>query len=450
MVIGRKPAIWRYIALLPLLAACATTNTPTSNNATTATPIIYDAAPLPNGATNAATRQIVIAENDDGVSTSWSSVTDNPAMRTATELSNLGGAPVVLGAVTAIVALDAKPKGRAKRTAEAINSAFAGGALDQDLATQLETALNIDPQHDAQIAVQPVDRLQDIPDDAWLVFTDYTLSKDGSALRATARVGHSADYRYALELAREARQQELMGFNSASNYRYQAYQQERRRRLRRAPRQPRYTNSFVYHSDRLLLPEPGDLQSDDRREELEAQLITALRAQRDARRAYADAMYENAVGNEESERKRKRAERRRDKAHKKADAHLAKALERATDGELNKEERLVLGAARWQGVNAEDGLTAEASRIEQTIAQAQAFFASALAQQLPGFEREPEDSRLMQQPPTEEQLALGRRIIAKSDDGRRVVQILTGQEAGALISLPDEGTAEYGRQSAEP
>ena len=275
--------VWQVLSLLISLAAlqslsaCTTTAATSSNGGGSANPI-YDAAPLQKTKAPAITNQIVIAEDNDGVGMSWTSVTDNPAMRTATELSNLGGPPAVIGAVTAIVALDAKPRGRAKRTAEAVNGGLEDGVLDEGFAEKLDAAFAASPTVETDISVQPFNRLRDIPEDAWLVFTDYTLSDDGSALRATARVGHAADYRRALELERERRQQEQMGYSTTSTYRYQAYERERRRRLRREAYRPKYSNSFVYHSDRLILPEPGDIRSDDKRDDLEATLIKAFEA----------------------------------------------------------------------------------------------------------------------------------------------------------------------------
>ena len=392
-------------------------------------------------------RDIVIAASEDGIGATWTSVTDSQVAGTAAELVNLAGAPFVLGTVGAVVALDAKPRGRAKRAALATNADRLPSDLDTALATQLETVLPEAEDDGARIAIQPIKRVRDLPDDAWIVFTKYALSEDGTALRASAEVGHSDDVRFAMELEAERRRQSMDQGYRGSNYRIgrlsnRAARNEQIRRAR--ARGPQPNALMIYHSDPIALPAPGDLTDDDKRQMMEDRIERALDSEREARRAGADRRYARAVTDATSEKKAAKALRKRDKAYAKADKVHAKALAKARDGELSKTESLMLASRRWNAVPD----TAEQSRIDQAIAAAHDFFAEALARSLPGLS----DTDAAETPRslTEEERLRGTALLEEDEDGRRVLQILKGDSRGTVLSLPENGAAEYGRQTADP
>lgn len=391
------------------------------------------------------TRDVVVAQNTDGVGATWSSITENETMKAATELANLGGAPVVLGAVAGILAVDAAPRGRAGRTADALNADLDGDVLHDGLADALSGTLADDPETGARISVKEVRRGRDLPEDAWVVITEYVLAEDGSALRATARVAHAEDYRFNEMMRRQQRLGETQYYRAGSmsyNYRQLAREQERQRRLRDRARRhkPRYSNTFVYHSDMFVLPETGDMQSDDQRQRKEDRLVKALETERDARIAAAEAQYLQTTEQTEEPGKLKKAARRRDKAIKKATSLFDKSMEKARDGELDKMERLVLGMERWAGGEA-DG-----SAIAEAIEEAQTFFAEAIARELPGIGTMEVETR----EPTDREQARGFMVLESESDGRFVAQVIQSEGEGTIISIPEEGPASYGGQTATP
>ena len=429
---------------LALLPACASTATQSASLDPKSRPI-PDALPIGQ---NDITTQVVIAESTEGVGATWTSVTDSQLGRTATELSNLGGAPIVLGAVGAIVAMDAKPRGRAARTATGAAGTFLPEDLDSGFADELDAALADDEQSGADIRIQRVKRVRDLPEDAWLVFTDYTLAEDGTALRATAQVAHTDDVRPMMEAQAEAKRRRMSSTPQPGYVtrtfanRYESGERDKLRR--RKVRKPRYKGTFVFHSDSFVLPDAGDIQADDRRADIERRLVAALDAERDARRAAADAEYAAAMeaAGDKASRIRK-AESRRAKAYAKADSLHAKSLETARDGEIDKMERLVLGIARWTE-EADDG---ETTVLGEAIDSAHQFFAEALAQRLPHIGTgEPVIDREL----THEETVRGVVVLGLDADGRSVIEVLEGPQAGTVISVPEDGAAEYGTQTADP
>ena len=430
-----------------LLGACASTAAPTSSSA----PLSASARPIPEAPAvdfetgEVLTRAVVVVENSDGVGATWSSVTESQAMKTAAELSNLGGAPLVLGAVGAIVVADAAPRGRAARTADAINANIDVDMLHDGLADALGDVLADDPQSGAVITTQEVKRIRDLPEDAWVVFTDYELAEDGSALKATARVGHAEDFRHFDAVERELKRQDSEYYRSGTlrySYESMAREQSRRRRVReRLDRYtPRYTNVFVYHSDMFVLPETGDMMSDDERAKKEDRLIRALDAERDARVAAARAAHAETLASTDKPGKIRKADRQLDKALKKAESLHEKSLAKARDGKLDKMERLVLGMERWA-----DG-EADGSAISVAIEEAQDFFADAMARELPYVGTVETEER----EPTDRELAKNLQMLSVDDSGRLVAQVITGPSAGVIVSVPEEGTADYGQQTAKP
>ena len=411
-------------------------------------PVTYS-RPIPAApdTSDGVTRTVVIAANPDGVGTSWRSVTENEMARSAAELSNIGGAPVVLGTVGVVMAADAKPKGRANRLTKAVNAGLVGeGTLDEGLKEALADELAENEIADAEVRVAELERLSDLPEDAWLVFTDYQISTDGTALRATAKIAHTDDYRAELQLAQEYKRQRLMHGGAVPDiYEYRGMTSTRlaRRQREYQRRVPRFNGTFVYHSEPLLLPAIGDISDSDTRTEMEDKLVEALEAEHVARRLAADenlkSSTERANGNKT---KISRATRRRDRAYKKADSLLKSSLKDARDGEISKMETLVLGMARWRA-GEETGDTP----LTRALDEAHAFFAETLTERLPVIGT---GSAEDQREPTLIEASQGMLVLDASDDGRKEIVMLAGETAGTVVSLPDEGVAEYGGQTADP
>ena len=427
-----------FIMLGAWLSGCASTAGTSPSDHTsprTAANASIPEAPLPaswkaDGPSD--TTDIVIAASQNGVNASWTSITESPLVRSTAELSNLGGAPVVLGTVGAMLVADAKPKGRAKRTAEAINADIDPAAMDRDFAAQLDAALGDDP---TDIRITPITRARDLPDDAWIVNTTYTLAKDGTALKVSAHVAHSDDYRRALEIREEQRRRQ---FDDPRSTRY-AFGDRSRYRTRRGARRyvPKYSGRFVYHSDPVTLPDPGDLPEPELQADVAKALRSALDAEREARILAAEANYAASIERALSDRKRKKAERRRAKALAKADALHAKGLEKAEDGKLDKMERLVLGIEAWRAN--------EASALSDAIDSAHIFLAEALVQGLSGDTPSPPDDLSVS--PGLLAGVDGVTLLDADEDGRMVLKAAGGQ----ILSLPADGSmAEYGASVASP
>lgn len=439
------------LALAPLMfAACATSPSATSTNAVNR-PI--PEAPAVDFASDGLTRTVVIAESDHAIQTSWSSVTDSQVARTATELANLGGAPVVLGAVAGIVALDAKPRGRAARTATGVSGKILPGELDGALAEELGEQLVEAEIGEMDVRVQNIDRMRNVPDDAWVVVTNYTLSEDATALRSTAQLIHGEELRYQRMVEAELRRRDMErmspgtrgGLGYSVGQRNAAFGNTYRRRNSRLSKRPpaRLRRVFEHHSDGIVLPEVGELVSDDNRDTLESRIETALGLERDRRRAAADARVEDARARGLSDKKIAKAERKRDKAYSKADKLYTEGMKRARDGELDKMERMVLGIAAW---NTPVAPGSEETRLDRALNNARSFFARAIAERLPGVT----DSDPLDREPTHEENLRGIMVLDTKDDGRQTAEFFKGDRAGLVVSYPEDGLGDYGRQKAKP
>ena len=436
------------------LAACASTSTPTTTPQTLSAsqrPVL-DAAPLT--ANDGITRTVVVAQSDKAIQTTWSSITDNQLVRSTAELANLGGPPVVIGAVAGIVVMDAKPRGRAARTATGVNGEVLPSDLDTGLVDEIEAQLVEAETADMTVRVQELGRLRKLPEDAWIVTTRYELAEDATALRSTAHLMHVDELRYEMEIASEMRRRDLSStapsFRTSSlgyttSQRNAAFGNAKRSlRSRIKPPRKRLRRTFVHHSDSVTLPEVGDLTTDDQREVLEDTIVAALEQERARRKAAADARVAHARNTGMPEKKIAKAERKRDKAYAKADKLYTESMEKARDGQLDAMERLVLGVAAW-GAPVEPG--ADATLIDTAVDKAQAFFAAAIAERLPGVtDTDPLEGREL----TNEERVRGAMLVDADPDGRKVAEFFKGEQKGLVISYPDEGTSEYGRQRAKP
>ena len=373
--------------------------------------------------------KIVIAANTEGVGAGWTSITQNPMAGPVAELSNLGGPVTVIGAVGAIVALDAAPKGRAARTARAVNAGVDMGELDASLAEGLEAELD---DIEAEVDVRTIERSRDLPEDAYVLTTDYTIATDGSAVRVRSNLRHSDLIRYVeqLEGANKRLQLAREGFGTYDLRREQRRLDKARKRLLR---KRRFAGAYVYHSDPIALPDTGDLPEEELREDMRARLVAALDVERAAQYKRADDAYEAYLAEETSEKRQRRAEKRRAKAYAKADALYAKSLEKAGDDEFGKMERMVLGVEQWVGADGGDTLIAE------TLAEAQAFIIDAIADGL-------ESGVIVEEGAKPDAVVDGEPVqtLQTQADGRSIVRVVDGPNAGTVMSVPEFGIADYG------
>lgn len=416
------------LAALAGLGACASTATPAQRPIPEA-PEFASASPDPSDAiaTDPGDTPIVIASNTDGIGAAWASVTQNAMAGTLAELSNLGGAPVVLGTVGAVMALDAAPKGRAARTARAINAGVDPAELDAALAAALENELD---DFDAPVTVMPIERTRDLPEDAYVVTTEYTLASDGSAIRVRSDVRHTDLLRFiaAVNESEQRLQSAREGFGSYDPRR-------ERRRVEKARKRylarPRFAGSFIYHSDPIALPDTGELPEEELQMRMRERLVSALETERAAQRQRADDRYAADVAAKPE--REARAAKRRDKAYAKADSLYAKSLEKAGDDEFGKMERMVLGMEKW--LDSSEG----ASLIAQTLDDAQAFMVASIADGL-------ENGAITEAIAAPDALVAGEPVetLATLDDGRAIVRVVEGQQRGMVMSVPESGAADYG------
>ncbi len=372
---------------------------------------------------------IVIAANTEGVGAGWNSITQNPMAGPVAELSNLGGPVTVIGAVGAIVALDAAPKGRAARTARAVNAGVDMEALDESLANGLESELD---DLEVDVAVKVIERTKDLPDDAYVLATDYTISTDGSAVRVRSNLRHSDVIRY-VELVEASNKRLQLAREGFGNFDYRREQRRIDKARERLLSNRRYAGAYVYHSDPIALPDTGDLPEEELQMDMRERLVSALDVERNAQRMRAEAIYQAAIAADPSEKRQRKAAKRRDKAFAKADKLYADSLEKAGDDEFGKMERMVLGVEQWMDAETGDTLIAE------TLAEAQAFIIDAIAD---GFE----SGAVAQVGVTPDAVVDGEPVqtLKTEPDGRSIVRVVDGPNAGTVMSVPEFGIGDYG------
>ncbi|MEM7729966.1 MAG: hypothetical protein AAF311_11950 [Pseudomonadota bacterium] len=394
---------------------------------------------------------IVIAADGQGVGTSWSSITDSPVARTVAELSNLGGAPVVLGAVGVALAADAAPRGRARRLTEALNGTLGDeidpDALDRDLAERIGDALDADVMTDAPadlsmddppvVRVKAFERSADLEQEGFIIDTGYALARDGSALRVRADIVHADMLALEREIERELRRLEM----ARDGYGTMRPSLRRLRRLmrERAALARLHRRRIVFHSDPLDRPAavamnvatPGVM--DD--------VAAALDAERNARQAVARADHAEAMAKDPDPREAAKADRRLDRALAKADRIHAKGLARIAKTnageELDKMDPLLLAMDGWTD-ETPDGDTELMAAVEE----AHAFIADRV-----GAIFGDDDADRKSGPPVELD---GGRLLDRDADGRMTLLITEGPQSGTVMSLPASGEADYGRSVARP
>ncbi|WP_298918748.1 hypothetical protein [uncultured Algimonas sp.] len=381
-------------------------------------------------------KNIVIAADSDGVGASWSSVTDSPLARTATELSNLGGAPVVLGAVGLIMAADSAPKRRAKRIATALRGDLDPAVLDRELAERISGILP-DPDDAADapaVRIKAFERPDDLAREGYVVNPGYALARDGSALRITADIVHADVLDLEQRVAREMRRIELASNRDDGMRRSSRRLRQLQNEWRALPRH--YRGRIVYHSDPLQLPPRETLSPADPAVQLD--LREALDAEREGRKRAAEAIYADAAARATKPRHAAKAERRRDKALTKADSLHAKGMDKLADAEIDKMEGLLLAAKAWREP-ASDGQSA----LSDAIDKGHAFIAEAVGTALFGV-------GTLENPDEPSRAFAGADLLRQDEDGRLVMRVTEGREAGTILSVPAAGEAEYGGSVAQP
>ncbi|MGB3457082.1 MAG: hypothetical protein WBG08_02565 [Litorimonas sp.] len=416
---------------------------------------------------------MVIAADGDGVGVSWASVTESPLVRTATELSNLGGAPIVLGAVGVMMAADAAPRGRARRLSLGLNAEIDADALDADLAGRIAAALDADmvdippaelsEDDPAVIRIKGFDRAADLRNEGYVVETEYALALDGSALRVTAEIRHAELLEVEADLRREMDALDNAQNSAAAR---SALRKIRRLQERHAALQALYRARIEYHSDPVDLPMeavPAPMLADEVR--------AALDTERQMRRQAAQDAYDTALATADDDRRKARVERRRDRALARADKLFEDGLARVgdmedqeTDDPVGKMDRLLLAMTEWQA--GEDGRT----RLDAALDGAHAFIAEAVRMTYgPELELGEQDTGRLGEPvadgvetpgsempgsetpgsgtPTE---FAGVRLLNRLEDGRSIMLITEGPDTGTIMSIPRGGPRDYGRSVAQP
>lgn len=405
------------------ISGCATSTQPVSTDAALAEPHIDRSG------------DIVIAADGDGVGTSWSSVTDSPLARTATELSNLGGAPIVLGAVGIIMAADAAPKRRAKRVAALLQDDLAPRGLDRRLANRLSDIMETADVADdaASVRIKAFERRDDLANEGYVVTTEYALARDGLAVRITADMVHSDVLALEEQIIRELNRIEMVSNHSGMG--------RSSRRLRQLQREwealpPRYRGRVVYHSDPIGQPPIDALSPSD--PDVLTTLRSALDAERAARQRLAERTYNDAISRATKPRHIAKAERRRNKALAKAEKFYSKGQDDLADDEIDKMEMLLLATTVWR-----DSMPDGQSVLSDRIGKGHAFIADVIGAALL-------DTGALADPDNPPRRFDGADLLRQDEDGRMVMRLTEGRQAGSIISVPDSGEADYGMAVAQP
>ena len=382
-------------------AGCATTE-----------PVPYARTLSPEMAAELADTTVAVRENDGGIRASWSSAAYSNAVGAAASnpyIMPAGVSPVAagvgagIGQAIAIAILDAAPSARATRSARSINAGIDPDTLDRRLAERFEAASATGTVRVAGVEMMDADLTMD---DAVIVDTRYLLAEDASAIQVAALVSYEDETRP-----------------------YQTRYTFAEKTPKAETRGPHYRNSFTYHSDRFEAP----AMTDAVREEL----IAAAKAQ------YADGMadLESRFTDLDPEKAARKREKQADKLAKTRD----KVLGSAEDDKLSKTERAVITIDKWKG-----------GALEAAIDEAHAFIVASVMADLnrsdiPQFARKAELTKEQRgsffKAPDAGYGPIGNAefdVIGEEPDGRQIVRITSGLNAGAIHSVPAEGFATYG------
>ena len=392
-------------ASLVVLAGCATTES-----------VPYARTLSPEMAAELADTTVAVRENDGGIRAAWTSaaygnavggVMSNPYIMPAGVSPLAAGIGGGIGQAIAIAILDAAPGARADRSTRSINAGIDPEALDRELAERFKDAAPA-----GSVRVEGVEMLDAdmVLDDAIIVDTRYLLAEDASAVQVAALVSYEDERRP-----------------------YQTRYTFAEKTPKAETRGPHYRNSFTYHSDRFEAP----AMTDAVREEL----VAAAKAQ------YADGMAD--LDNRFTEMSEEKAARKRQKEAEKLAKTRDKVLGSADDDKLSKTERAVITIDKWK-----DGA------LESAIDEAHAFIVASVMADLnrsdiPQFERQAELTKEQRgsffKAPDAGYGPIGNaefEVIGEEADGRQILRITSGMNAGAIHSVPAEGFATYGNTSA--
>ena len=377
------------MAAIITLSACATVKpVPTTRKLT------------PELMTQMKETDVVLTKNEDGIRAGWTSAaaaptgyTDYSYMAppgTSPAAAGIGGA---LGQAIGAAIVDAAPSARAKRSVAAINTGIDKSELDAALIRKIKAARSEGDVKIGEISTQTFERKDPDPMDTLKIVSSYTLAEDASALRVKADVTYQSEilsYRTPYDFGEKVPKSEMQG--------------------------PLYRNSFSYHSDKFDVPELT--------EEVRAQLVQSINNQ-----------YKEDMAAEPTEKEAKKLTKNRDKA-----------LEKAKDDKLSKTERATLLIGQWRGSGS--------PVLQEAISEGQDFIAEMLVMDLnnsdvPQFERKvPLEKKnsfwtgvaLVTDPIGQNEYT----VLDTKTDGRKVLRIDSGINAGAYVSHPANGFATYG------